>query len=42
MTDIPAPHLAFLLLLISFCLGSCLVRVIWQLEQVRARHRQPH
>jgi hypothetical protein len=28
---------AFLLLLIVFCLGSCLVRAFWELEQVRER-----
>lgn len=37
MIQIPAVDQAFLLLLIVFCLGTCLVRVFWELEQVRAR-----
>ncbi|MCW1991152.1 hypothetical protein ABIE85_001844 [Bradyrhizobium diazoefficiens] len=37
MIHVAAVDQAFLLLLIVFCLGSCLVRVFWQLEQVRAR-----
>jgi hypothetical protein len=28
---------AFLLLLIVSCLGTCLVRALWELEQLRAR-----
>jgi hypothetical protein len=28
---------AFLLVLIVFCLGSCLIRAFWELEQIRAR-----
>ncbi|MGY4332670.1 hypothetical protein ACVWWG_007087 [Bradyrhizobium sp. LB7.2] len=37
MIQIPGVDQAFLLLLIVFCLGMCLVRVFWELEQVRAR-----
>lgn len=37
MIHIPAVDQAFLLLLIVFCLGTCLVRVVWEVEQVRAR-----
>ncbi|MGX1322544.1 hypothetical protein AB7M17_005997 [Bradyrhizobium sp. USDA 377] len=37
MIHIPAVDQAFLLLLIVFCLGTCLVRAFWELEQVRAR-----
>ena len=28
---------AFLLLLIAACLGACLVRAFWELEQMRTR-----
>ncbi|MGY3421524.1 hypothetical protein ACVWZW_001999 [Bradyrhizobium sp. F1.13.4] len=34
MTHIPAVDQAFLLLLIVFCLGTCLIRAFWELEQV--------
>ncbi|WP_441235975.1 hypothetical protein [Bradyrhizobium sp. 930_D9_N1_4] len=37
MMHIPAVDQAFLLLLIVFCLGACLVRAVWELEQLRAR-----
>lgn len=37
MIQIPAVDQAFLLLLIVSCLGTCLVRAFWELEQVRAR-----
>ncbi|UWU73120.1 hypothetical protein N2603_23755 [Bradyrhizobium huanghuaihaiense] len=37
MIHIPAVDQAFLLLLIILCLGTCLVRAFWELEQVRAR-----
>jgi len=37
MMHFAAVDQAFLLLLVVFCLGSCLVRVFWELEQVRAR-----
>jgi len=37
MLQIPAVDQAFLLLLIVFCLGTCLVRAFWELEQVRTR-----
>ena len=37
MIHIPPAHQAFLLLLIVFCLGTCLIRALWELEQVRAR-----
>jgi hypothetical protein len=37
MIYIPAVDQAFLLLLIVCCLGSCLVRAFWELEQVRIR-----
>jgi len=37
MMHIPPADQAFLLLLIVFCLGTCLVRAFWELEQVRAR-----
>jgi hypothetical protein len=37
MMHIPAVDQAFLLLLIVFCLGTCLVRAFWQLEQTRTR-----
>jgi hypothetical protein len=37
MTHIPAVDQAALLLLIVLSLGTCLVRVFWQMEQARAR-----
>ena len=37
MMHLAAADQAFLLLLIIACLGSCFVRVFWELEQVRAR-----
>ncbi|WP_210317714.1 hypothetical protein [Bradyrhizobium sp. ERR14] len=37
MLHIPAVDQAFLLLLIVVCLGACLVRAFWELEQSRAR-----
>lgn len=37
MIHIPAVDQAFLLLLIVFCLGTCLVRAVWELEQTRTR-----
>ncbi|MGY4624669.1 hypothetical protein ACVWY3_002425 [Bradyrhizobium sp. USDA 4486] len=37
MIQIPAVDQAFLLLLIVSCLGTCLVRAFWELEQVRTR-----
>ena len=37
MMHIPAVDQAFLLFLIVFCLGACLVRAFWELEQVRTR-----
>jgi len=37
MTHIPAADQAFLLLLIVLCLGTCLIRAFWEVEQVRAR-----
>jgi hypothetical protein len=37
MTHIPAVDQAFLLLLIVLCLGTCLIRAFWELEQVRMR-----
>jgi len=37
MMNIPAVDQAFLLLLIVFCLGACLIRAFWELEQLRAR-----
>jgi len=37
MMHVAAVDQAFLLLLVVFCLGSCLVRVFWELEKVRAR-----
>lgn len=37
MTQIPAVDQAFLLLLIVLCLGTCLIRAFWELEQVRTR-----
>jgi hypothetical protein len=37
MTNIPAVDQAFLLLLIVLCLGTCLIRAFWELEQVRTR-----
>ena len=44
MIHIPAVDQAFLLLLVVFCLGTCLVRALWELERVRARRtaRPPH
>jgi len=47
MSQIPAVDQAFLLLLLVSCLGTCLVRAFWQLEQMRARRvasppRRPH
>jgi len=41
MIHIPAVDQAFLLLLIVFCLGTCLVRAFWELEQIRARRIAP-
>jgi len=41
MTHIPAADQALLLFLIVICLGSCLVRAFWQLEQARVRRHQP-
>lgn len=38
MIYIPPADQAFLLLLIVSCLGTCLIRALWELEQVRA-HR---
>jgi hypothetical protein len=37
MIQIPPADQAFLLLLIVSCLGTCLVRAIWELEQLRTR-----
>jgi hypothetical protein len=37
MTQIPPVDQAFLLLLLVSCLGTCLVRAFWELEQARAR-----
>lgn len=37
MTQIAPVDQAFLLLLIVACLGSCLVRAFWELEQMRTR-----
>lgn len=38
MMHIPAIDQVFLLMLIVFCLGTCLVRAFWELEQARS-HR---
>jgi len=40
MTQLPAADQALLLFLIVLCLGSCFVRLFWQLEQVRTRRCQ--
>ncbi|WP_193376315.1 hypothetical protein [Bradyrhizobium sp. YR681] len=37
MTHLAPTDQAFLLLLIAGCLGSCLIRAFWELEQARAR-----
>ncbi|BBO12747.1 MULTISPECIES: hypothetical protein [Bradyrhizobium] len=37
MIHIPAVDQAFLLVLVVFCLGTCLVRAFWELEQARTR-----
>jgi hypothetical protein len=37
MIQIPPADQAFLLLVIVSCLGTCLIRALWELEQVRAR-----
>ncbi|WP_167456572.1 hypothetical protein CIT37_41955 [Bradyrhizobium ottawaense] len=37
MRHIPAVDQAFLLVLVVFCLGTCLVRAFWELEQARTR-----
>jgi hypothetical protein len=37
MMQIPAADQAFLLFLLVFCLGTCLVRAVWELEQIRTR-----
>jgi hypothetical protein len=37
MVHIPAVDQAFLLLLVILCLGTCIVRAFWDLEQLRAR-----
>ncbi|MCP3374376.1 hypothetical protein [Bradyrhizobium cajani] len=39
MTDVAAFDQVALLLLIVFCLGSCLVRAFWELEQLRPPDR---
>jgi hypothetical protein len=41
MTHLAAADQTFLLLVIAFCLGSCLIRAFWELEQARARRRTP-
>jgi hypothetical protein len=41
MIQIPPADQAFLLLLIVCCLGTCLIRAFWELEQVRARRVAP-
>ncbi|QPF88691.1 hypothetical protein [Bradyrhizobium commune] len=41
MTHLAPVDQAFLLLVIVFCLGSCLIRAFWELEQARARRRAP-
>jgi hypothetical protein len=41
MIHLAAVDQAFLLVLIVLCLGSCLVRAFWELEQVRSRHIAP-
>ena len=37
MMQIPAVDQAFLLFVLVSCLGTCLVRALWELEQMRAR-----
>jgi hypothetical protein len=37
MTEIAYFHQTILLLLIIACLGPCLVRAVWELEQMRTR-----
>jgi hypothetical protein len=37
MTEILHLHQTVLLLLIIACLGPCLVRAVWELEQMRTR-----
>jgi len=37
MTHLTPLDQTFLLLLITACLGSCLICAVWELEQVRAR-----
>jgi hypothetical protein len=37
MTHIPAFDQAFLLLLIVLCLGTCLIRAFWEVEQLLGR-----
>jgi hypothetical protein len=41
MTHLAPADQTFLLLVIVFCLGSCLIRAFWELEQARARRRAP-
>jgi hypothetical protein len=41
MTHLAPVDQVFLLLVIVFCLGSCLIRAFWELEQARARRRAP-
>jgi hypothetical protein len=41
MIQLAAADQAFLLLLIIVCLGSCFVRVFWELVQARSRWRRP-
>ena len=36
MMQIPAVDQAFLLFVLIFCLGTCLVRALWEMEQIRA------
>ena len=38
MMQIPAVDQAFLLFVLISCLGTCLVRALWEMEQIRA-HR---
>jgi hypothetical protein len=37
-----ASERAFLLLLISTCLGACFVWAFWEIEEARRRRRQNH
>jgi hypothetical protein len=40
MSTLAFAHQAFLLVLITACLGACIVKAFWEIEQSRERRRQ--